>query len=96
MSLRITGDRRRPPYRQHHGEQAAVGGANEYGRRDLERNQDGREVGERDGKRVVVGAAIVFGLAVAAIIERQHKLGRVGRQRRRQGMKIGGSPGETR
>src|SRR6266568_4627541 len=77
-----TGDRRRPPYRQHHGEETAVGGAEEYGRRDLERDQDGREVGECDGKRVVVGIAIVFGPAVAAIIERQDKprLGGVGRQ----------------
>jgi hypothetical protein len=67
-----TGDGRRSPYPQHHGEEAAVGGAEEYGRRDLERDQDGREVGECDGKRVVVGVAIVFGSAVAAIIERQH------------------------
>jgi hypothetical protein len=59
-----------PPYRQHHGGEAAVGSADEYGRRNLERNQYGREVGECDGKRVVVGIAIVFGLAVAAIIER--------------------------
>src|SRR6516165_12718733 len=29
-----TGDRRRPPYRQHHGEEAAVGAAEKYGRRD--------------------------------------------------------------
>src|SRR5262245_60316552 len=50
-----TADSRRPPYRQHHGEKATVGGAEKYGRRDLERDQDGREVGECDGKRVVVG-----------------------------------------
>src|SRR6516164_4319930 len=43
-----TGDSRRPPYRQHHGEE-------EYGRRDLERDQDGREVGKCDRNRVVVG-----------------------------------------
>src|SRR5262249_40807119 len=86
-----TADSRRPPYGQHHGEKAPVGGAEKYGRRDLERDQDGREVGERDGKRVVVGVAVVFGLAVTAIINRQYKprLGRVGRQRRCQGMKVG-------
>ena len=94
----MTGDSRRPPYRQHHGEEAAIGGAEEYGWRDLERDQDGREVRECDGKRVVVGVAIVLGSAVTAIIERQHKprLGRVGRQRRCQGMKVGCSLGETR
>ena len=50
----------------------------------IERGQDGQEVGACDGKRVVVGIAIVCGLAVAAIIECQHKprLGRVGRQGR--------------
>jgi hypothetical protein len=49
-------------------------------------------------KRVVVGITVIFGLAVAAIIEYQHKrrLGRVGRQSRCQGMKVGCSPGETR
>jgi len=64
---------------------------------DLERGQDCREVGKCDGKRVVVGIVIVFGVAVAAIIKRQHKprLG-IGRQRRCQGMKVGCSPGETR
>jgi hypothetical protein len=87
-----------PRYGQHHGEEAAVGGAEEYGRRDLERDQDGREVGEGDGKDVVVGIAIVFGPTVAAIIERQDKprLLRVGRQRLCQMMKVPCSPGETR
>src|SRR5262245_54236109 len=91
------GDRARPPYRQHHGEEAAVGGAEDYGRRDLERDHDGREVGECDRERVVVGVTVVFGLAVAAIIERQYepRLGRVGRERRRQGIKVGCSVGET-
>src|SRR5215471_5629306 len=45
-----TADGRRPPYGQHHGEKATVGGAEKYGRRDLERDQDGRKVGECDGK----------------------------------------------
>ena len=31
-----TGDSRRPPYRQHHCEETAVRGADEYGWRDLE------------------------------------------------------------
>src|SRR5690349_23481860 len=39
-----TADSRRPRYGQHHGEKATVGGAEKYGRRDLERDQDGREV----------------------------------------------------
>src|SRR5258708_18001214 len=38
------GNSRRPPYRQHHGKEAAVGGAEENGWRNLERDQDGREV----------------------------------------------------
>jgi multisubunit Na+/H+ antiporter MnhB subunit len=42
--------------------------------------------------------AIVLGLSVTAIIERQHKsrLCRIGCQRRRQGMKVGCGAGETR
>jgi hypothetical protein len=68
------------------GEEAAIGGAEEYGWRDFERDQDGREVRECDGKRVVVGVAIVLGSAVTAIIERQHKprLGRVGHENARE------------
>jgi hypothetical protein len=60
--------------------------------------RDGRDVGECDGKRVVVGIAIVFGPAVAAIIERQHKsrLGRIVRHCHRQGMKVGCGSSETR
>jgi hypothetical protein len=88
----------RPRYRQHHGEQAAVGGAKEYGRCDLECDQDGQEVGECDGKRVVVVVPVVFGPAVAAIIKRQDKsrLGGVCRQRTRDRMKVGCSPGKAR
>src|SRR5262249_57482669 len=91
-------DGRRPPYGQHHGEKATVGGAEKYGRRDLERDQDGRKVGERDGKRVVVGVAVVFGLAVTAIINRQHKprLRRVAGHLRCQGAKVARGPGATR
>src|SRR6266404_8646352 len=72
--------------------------AEENGWRNLERDQDGREVCQCGGKRVVVGIAIVLGSAVATIIERQHKprLGRVGCQRHCQGMKVGCSAGETR
>ncbi len=93
-----TGDCNRRQYRQHHGKYATKRRADKYGRSDLERGQDCREVGECDSNSVVVGIAIVCGLAVTAIIERQHKprLGRVGRQRRCQGMKVGCSPGESR
>src|SRR6516164_5271461 len=51
-----------------------------------------------DSNRVVFGIAIVLGLSVTAIIERQHKsrLRRIGCQRRRQGMKVGCGAGETR
>jgi hypothetical protein len=74
-----------------------VGGADEDGRRDPESGQDRRDVGEIDGKHVVVGIAIVLGPAMAAIIERhdEPRRGRVGGKRRRQAMKVGGSPGET-
>ena len=75
-----------------------MGGADEYSWRDLEGGQNCQEVVGFNWKRVVVSIAVVFGLAMAAIIERQHKprLGRVGRKRRCQGMKLGCSPSETR
>ena len=92
------GNSGRPRYRQHHREYAAMGSADEYGWRDRERGQDRREIGEVDAKCIIIGIAVVFGLAVAAIVGRHDpaRLGRVGRQRHCQGMKVGCSPGETR
>ena len=85
-------------YRQHQREYAAMRSADEYGWRDRERGQDRREIGEVDAKCIIIGIAVVFGLAVAAIVGRHDpaRLGRVGRQRHCQGMKVGCSPGETR
>ena len=93
-----TGDCNRRQYRQHHGKYATKRRADKYGRSDLERSQDCREVGECDSNSVVVGIAIVLGLSVTAIIERQHKsrLCRISCQRRRQRMKVGCGAGETR
>jgi hypothetical protein len=93
-----TGDCNRRQHRQHHGKYATKRRPDKYGRSDLERGHDCREVGERDSNRVVAGIAIVLGLAVTAIVKRQHKsrLGRIGCQRRCQGMKIGRGAGETR
>jgi hypothetical protein len=87
----------RRQYRQHHGKYATKRRADKYGRSDLERGQRGREIGECDSNRVVVGMAIVLGLAMTAIIERQNKsrIVRIGCQRRRQDMKVGCGAGET-
>src|SRR6516164_10175976 len=56
----------RRQYRQHHGKYATERRADKYGRSDLERGQHGRKVGECDSNSVVVGMAIVFGLAMTA------------------------------
>jgi len=63
-----------------------------------ERRQDGREVGEIGAKPEIRGSSVVFGSAVAAIVERHHPpcFYRLRRQGGCQRMKIGCSPGETR
>jgi hypothetical protein len=82
----------------HHRKYATKRRADKYGRSDLESDQDRREVGECKPNSVLVGISIVLGLAVTAVIERQHKsrIGRIGCQCHRQDMKIGCRAGETR
>ena len=67
-------------------------------RRGVERGDDGEHVGELDLEVVIGRIAVVFGLAAAAIIERDDaaRRARVARQRFGQRVEIGRRAGQAR
>ncbi len=91
------GDHRRPHGCEQHGEDAATRGADKNRRRGIERGDDRKHVGQLDLEVIAGRIAVVFGLAAAAVIERDDtaRPGGIARQRIGQRVEIGGGAGEA-